>query len=78
MSSGQSSISTAPSPRDGQLEKFETPEITSLASLTDGRGIGDYRTAYPFSAWAQIIAELLYLLVVLAVAFGILIRRVDL
>ena len=55
---------------DGQpREGFGPPEITRLASLTDGRVPGDFATRYSASAWVQICLELLYLLLILI--FGI-------
>jgi hypothetical protein len=62
--SQDSDVNTAPPPED-----FRPPEITSLASLTDGRSLAEYRSAYPAVAWVQIIAELIYLLIVLVAAF---------
>ena len=55
-----------PSTDAPQPERFGPPSITNLATLTDGRRPGDYASRYPFSAWAQIALELLYLLTVLA------------
>jgi hypothetical protein len=46
-------------------KEFGPPEITNLASLTDGRIPGDFRSRYPASAWLQICLELVYLLVIL-------------
>src|SRR5258708_16360317 len=68
-SSEPSSISPMPSDSGGQPEQFGTPEITSLASLTDGRAVGEYHSAYPATAWIQIVAELSYLLLVVAISF---------
>ena len=51
---------------DRQPEDFGPPDVTSLASLTDGRVPGDFTTRYSVSAWIQICAELSYLLLVLA------------
>ena len=62
-----------PSDSGGQPEQFGTPEITSLASLTDGRAVGEYHSAYPATAWIQIVAELSYLLLVVAISFGALV-----
>jgi hypothetical protein len=55
-------------PREG----FGPPEITSLASLTDGRVRGDFATRYSTSAWVQICLELLYLLLILVVGISCL------
>jgi len=49
-------------------EPFEPPGQTDLASLTDGRIPGDFKSTYPAVAWVQIILELLYLLAVLALS----------
>jgi hypothetical protein len=54
-----------PLQEDQPPEGFGPPEITSLASLTDGRRPGDFTSKYPLSAWIQIFCELTYLLVVL-------------
>jgi D-serine dehydratase len=42
-------------------EPFTPPELTSLASLTDGRPAGAYESAYPLGVWTQIAVELIYL-----------------
>ena len=45
---------------------FRPPDAqTSLASLTDGRDLGEYNTAYPISVWAQICVEWVYLIMAL-------------
>jgi hypothetical protein len=72
-SSEPSSILPMSGHSGGQPEQFDKPEITSLASLTDGRAVGEYQSAYPATAWFQIIVELLYLLLVLAISFGVLV-----
>ena len=46
-------------------EEFGPPGITSLATLTDGREPGDFKSVYPWSVWIQIATELVYLLFVL-------------
>lgn len=46
-------------------EEFGPPGVTSLATLTDGREPGDFKSAYPLSVWVQIATELVYLLFVL-------------
>jgi hypothetical protein len=56
-----------------QPEQFGPPDVTSLASLTDGRAIGQYQSAYSFWAWVQIVGELTYLLIVLGTSFAALV-----
>jgi hypothetical protein len=56
-----------------QPEQFGPPDVTSLASLTDGREVAEYRSAYSRVAWVQIIAELTYLLIVLVTSFAVLV-----
>jgi hypothetical protein len=56
-----------------QPEKFGPPDATSLASLTDGRAIGHYQSAYSSWAWLQIVGELTYLLIVLGTSFAALV-----
>lgn len=51
-----------------QPDHFGPPEIPNLASLTDGRSEAQFDSAYPWRAWIQIILELFYLLLVLALA----------
>jgi hypothetical protein len=68
-----SRISPARVPNTGRPEEFGPPEIPSLASLTDGRAVGEYQSTYPFWAWAQIALELSYLLVALGTSFGALV-----
>lgn len=65
-----SPVSDTAKSTDVQPEDFRPPDVTSLASLTDGRDLGDYRSYYDFAAWAQIVAELLYLVSILVVALG--------
>ena len=48
-----------------QHKEFGPPEGTDLASLTDGRKPGDFLSRYSWSAWFQIIIELIYLFIVL-------------
>jgi hypothetical protein len=55
-----------------QRDSFSPPEPTSLASLTDGRCVGQYQSTYSVGAWIQIIAELGYLLVLLGLSLAIL------
>jgi hypothetical protein len=52
------SVRAAPTPP--KPEAFSPPQLTSLASLTDGRRPGDYESVYPFSCWIHISAEFLY------------------
>jgi hypothetical protein len=54
-------------------ERFEPPGITDLASLTDGRAVGEFQSVYPPSAWVQIVLELLYLLLCLFTSFTCLV-----
>ncbi len=46
-------------------ENFAPPGPTNLADLTDGRAPGEFQSTYPVLAWAQIVVEFLYLIVVL-------------
>jgi hypothetical protein len=69
----QSNILSAPTHPGESPEVFAPPGITDLASLTDGRQIGDFRSAYPFSAWIQIICELTYLITFLVLSFTALV-----
>ncbi len=46
-------------------EKLTLPEVTSDSTLSDGRGIGLWKTKYGAVAWCQIILECLYLIVIL-------------
>ena len=50
-------------------ESFGPPEITDLASLTDGRRVGEFESRYPASVWLQIALELTYLITVLIASF---------
>lgn len=59
--------------KESQGEDFSPPSVTSLASLGDGRSPGDFQSRYPKSAWIQISAELLYLLVILGGSIFVLI-----
>jgi hypothetical protein len=64
------------SPLRGNVERpeqFGPPDVTSLASLTDGRAVAQYQSAYSVGAWVQIIVELTYLLVVLGTSFAVLV-----
>lgn len=71
---------------DSSPKTFGPPEITDLASLTDGRKPGEYASAYPASAWFQIILELIYLLGILCgsitllswLAIALVLRLADL
>jgi hypothetical protein len=55
-------------------EPFEPPGITTdLASLTDGRREGEFRSHYPWQIWIQIWGELAYLLLVLIGSFAALV-----
>jgi hypothetical protein len=56
-------MSDSASPSEQLPEKFAPPSNTDLASLTDGRRPGEYKTIYPASVWAQIGLELFYLVV---------------
>src|SRR5262245_49415821 len=47
---------------------FGPPTPTNLASLTDGRTVGEFASRYPVSAWVQIGAELFYLVGLLSVS----------
>ena len=40
---------------DRQPEDFGPPDVTSLASLTDGRVPGDFTTRYSVSAWIRFV-----------------------
>lgn len=66
---GAQSSTSGPGEACSRPDAFGPPEITSLASLTDGRPIGDYRSVYSFWAWVQIATELAYLLLILCFAF---------
>lgn len=66
----------APAPSK-QSESFEPPGITDLASLTDGRREGEYKSVYPIWAWVQIVFELSYLLSVLGLCFAALILLAE-
>jgi hypothetical protein len=68
--SEQSSISPLRGNVPEQPERFGPPDVTNLASLTDGRAIGQYQSAYSFGAWVQIVGELAYLLIVLGLSFA--------
>lgn len=57
---------------DDAPKPFGPPEVTSAESLTDDRNRGDYASVYPWTAWIQIIFELLYLLsMLLGALFGL-------
>jgi hypothetical protein len=43
-----------------------TPEEAS--GLSDGREVGNFKSRYPVSAWAQIVPETIYLFILLAIA----------
>jgi hypothetical protein len=60
-SNEQSSTSLAGQSLKRPDQVFSPPGVVDLDSLTDGRGEGTYATAYGFSAWAQILLELIYL-----------------
>jgi hypothetical protein len=64
------SAGAAPTPP--KPETFRPPELTSLASLTDGRQPGDYKSVYPWAAWIQIIVEFIYLIAVELICIGLL------
>jgi hypothetical protein len=64
------SLDTAPTPP--KLETFTPPEPTSLASLTDGRPPGYYKSVYPLNCWVHIAAEFIYLIAVELICVGIL------
>jgi hypothetical protein len=53
-------------------EPFKSPELTSLASLTDGRPPGYYKSVYPWTVWIQIVIEFIYLIAVELICVGIL------
>lgn len=65
-------------PNGEQHKEFGPPEGADLGSLTDGRKPGDFVSRYSWSAWLQIIAELIYLFVVLvgSIVCLVLIARV--
>jgi hypothetical protein len=62
----RSSISAVPTSEAQPEETFGPPGETDLASLTDGRRMGEYWSVYPWYTWVQIGAELIYLLILLA------------
>jgi hypothetical protein len=64
--------STGAAPTPQKPEEFTPPELTSLASLTDGRPRGSYESIYPLIVWAQILAEFLYLVIVELFCLGLL------
>jgi len=66
---------TSPGTSVGAVDEncFEPPGITDLASLTDGRKVGEFRSCYPRSAWIQIAVELAYLLTILLLCFAALV-----
>lgn len=59
-------------PSESPPEPFKPPAPPDLASLTDGRKIGEFVSAYPCSAWVQIVTELSYLVLILAVSIALL------
>lgn len=69
---------SAPAPPTS--ETFKPPELTNLASLTDGRAPGSYKSIYPLSAWVHIVVEFVYLLAVelicVVILFGLAIYAV--
>ena len=65
MSNKPSVGSTHPTEESTPDEEFGPPEVTSLATLTDGRTFGDFKSSYPPTAWLQILLELLYLVAIL-------------
>ena len=67
--SGEQSATSKSAAANARPEEFGPPDVTSLASLTDGRPVGGYQSAYAFWAWAQIVAELSYLSLALGVSF---------
>lgn len=70
MSDEPSDFSTNTAEKRHRSEKFGPPEVTNLATLTDGRKACEFRSCYPLEAWIQILLELIYLVVIL---FGSLI-----
>jgi hypothetical protein len=48
---------------------FGPPEVPTLSSLTDGREVAQYQSAYALNAWLQIVGELIYLLLMLSASF---------
>jgi hypothetical protein len=64
------SLGAAPPPP--KPETFKPPELTSLASLTDGRLPGDYNSVYPWTVWIQIVAEFVFLIAAELVCVGFL------
>ncbi len=61
---GKRSGDSVQMPSEEQHKEFGPPEGTDLASLTDGRKPGDFLSRYSWSAWFQIIIELIYLFIV--------------
>lgn len=55
-------------------ETFKPPELTSLASLTDGRPPGCYKSIYPLSVWIQIVVEFVYLIAIEIACLGALLE----
>jgi hypothetical protein len=55
-------------------ENFKPPGLTSLASLTDGRPPGHYKSIYPWTVWIQIVVEFIYLIAVELVCLAFLLE----
>jgi hypothetical protein len=55
-------------------ETFKPSELTNLASLTDGRPPGYYKSVYPLNCWIHIVAEFIYLIAVELVCVGLLFK----
>jgi hypothetical protein len=64
------SLRVAPAP--AKSEPSRLPETTNLATLTDGRSPGEYKSVYPLAVWAQIAAEFGYLIAVELICVGFL------